>query len=69
MMKCGITSPSAFPRRATGELTSWQLNNHAPLTLEHDPCGQEVSRRSDAGFSLRQRYTPTGLLAEQQTGD
>ncbi|MCE9992694.1 hypothetical protein LZ633_11905 [Enterobacter asburiae] len=63
----GITE--RFTRRATGELTSWQLNDHAPLTLEHDPSGQELTRRSDAGFSLRQRYTPAGLLAEQQTGD
>ena len=63
----GITE--RFARGVTGELTSWQLNDHAPLSMEHDPCGQEVSRRSDAGFSLRQRYTPAGLLAEQQTGD
>ncbi|WP_446326606.1 PAAR-like domain-containing protein [Citrobacter sedlakii] len=63
----GITEH--FSRGLTGELTSWQIADHAPLTLEHDLCGQEISRQSEAGFSLRQRHTPTGMLAEQQAGD
>lgn len=52
-----------------GELAQWQITDHAPLTFEHDLCGQEISRQSKAGFSLRQGYTPTGMLTEQQTGD
>ncbi|HCB3588297.1 PAAR-like domain-containing protein [Citrobacter koseri] len=52
-----------------GELAQWQITDHAPLTFEHDLCGQEISRQSKAGFSLRQGYTPTGILTEQQTGD
>ncbi|QBY27958.1 PAAR-like domain-containing protein [Citrobacter rodentium] len=63
----GITE--RFTRSLTGKLSSWQLADHAPLTLEHDLCGRETARRSDAGFSLRQSHTPTGMLAEQQAGD
>lgn len=45
------------------------MAGHAPLTMEHDLCGQEISRQSEAGFSLRQSYTHTGMLTEQQAGD
>jgi RHS repeat-associated protein len=63
----GITE--RFTRRQMGYLTAWQIADHTPLVLEHDLCGQEISRQSDAGFSLRQNYTPTGMLTEQQAGD
>lgn len=63
----GITEH--FTRSLMGDLTSWQIADHAPLIFEHDLCGQEISRQSEAGFSLRQSYTPTGMLTDQQTGD
>lgn len=63
----GITE--RFSRGLMGELASWQIAGHAPLTLEHNLCGQETARKSDAGFSLRQHYTPSGMLTEQQAGD
>ncbi|WP_253377869.1 glycohydrolase toxin TNT-related protein [unidentified bacterial endosymbiont] len=63
----GITE--RFSRGLMGELTSWQIAGHVPLTLEHNLCGQETARKSDAGFRLRQHYTPTGMLTEQQAGD
>ncbi len=63
----GITE--RFTRGLTGELTQWQIDGHTPLTLEHDLRGQEISRQSEAGFSLRQNYTPTGMLTGQQAGD
>jgi len=63
----GITEH--FTHGLMGEITQWRIADHAPLTLEHDLCGQEISRQSDAGFSLRQNYTPTGMLTEQQAGD
>lgn len=63
----GITE--RFTRGLIGELTQWQIADHAPLIFEHDLCGQEISRKSEAGFSLRQHYTPTGMLMEQQAGD
>ncbi|WP_331251910.1 RHS repeat domain-containing protein, partial [Lelliottia aquatilis] len=44
----GITE--RFTRGLMGELKTWQLNDHAPLTFEHDLRGQEISRCSDAGF-------------------
>ncbi|WP_455583828.1 hypothetical protein [Hafnia alvei] len=43
----GITE--RFTRDPMGHLTSWQLNDHAPLTFEHDLRGQEIARKSDAG--------------------
>ncbi|MBJ9324197.1 hypothetical protein I5501_18435, partial [Citrobacter freundii] len=58
-----------FTFGVTGELAQWQMAGHAPLTMEHDLCGQEISRQSEAGFSLRQSYTHTGMLTEQQAGD
>jgi len=63
----GITEH--FSRGVMGELKAWQLADHAPLTLEHDLCGQETRRTSTAGFDLRQGYTQTGMLTEQQLGD
>ncbi|STR05626.1 PAAR-like domain-containing protein [Hafnia alvei] len=58
-----------FTRGLTGELKAWQLNDHAPLTLEHDLCGQETSRRSEAGFYQQLGYTPAGMLTQQKAGD
>ena len=52
-----------------GELTQWQRADHAPLIFEHDLRDQEISRKSEAGFSLRQHDIPTGMLTEQQAGD
>lgn len=69
-MQCttaGITEH--FTRSLMGELTSWQIADHAPLIFEHNLCGQEISRQSEAGFSLRQSYTPEGMLTDQQTCD
>nr|WP_318365426.1 RHS repeat-associated core domain-containing protein [Enterobacter sp.] len=63
----GITEH--FSRGVMGELKTWQLADHAPLTFGYDLCGQEISRKSTAGFDLRQGYTQTGMLTEQQLGD
>ena len=63
----GITEH--FTRGLMGELTQWQIADHAPLVFEHDLRGQEILRQNDTGFSLRQHYTPTGMLTEQQAGD
>jgi RHS repeat-associated protein len=57
-----------FTRGLTGALTSWQLAGHAPLTFEHDLCGQEIARQSGAGFRQQLGYTPTGMLTTQQAG-
>ena len=62
----GITE--RFTRDPMGHLTSWQLNDHAPLTFEHDLRGQETSRRSDAGFYQTLGYTQTGMLTKQAAG-
>ncbi|MEG2569101.1 MAG: hypothetical protein RSA84_23135 [Acinetobacter sp.] len=66
-MTAGITE--RFTRGVMGELKAWQLNDHAPLTFEHDLRGQETTRKSEAGFSQTLGYTQTGMLAEQQIGD
>ncbi|WP_087879209.1 RHS repeat protein [Citrobacter freundii] len=58
-----------FSRGLMGELASWQIADHAPLQLTYDLCGQETSRKSEAGFSQTLGYTQTGMLTEQQTGD
>ncbi|HEY4436792.1 MAG TPA: PAAR-like domain-containing protein [Lelliottia sp.] len=58
-----------FTRGLMGKLKTWQLNDHAQLTFEHDLRGQETSRRSDAGFCQQQGYTPTGMLTQQKAGD
>jgi len=63
----GITEH--FSRGVMGELKAWQIADHAPLTFGYDLCGQEISRKSTAGFDLRQGYTQTGMLTEQQLGD
>ncbi|MGL0764654.1 hypothetical protein ACJO73_24670, partial [Citrobacter freundii] len=63
----GITE--YFSRGIMGELKEWRIADHAPLTFEHDLCGQETRRKSEAGFSQTQGYTQTGMLTEQQVGD
>jgi RHS repeat-associated protein len=62
----GITE--RFTRGLMGELTSWQIADHAPLVFEHDLCGQETSRRSEAGFYQQLGYTQTGMLTTQRAG-
>ncbi|MDC9623801.1 PAAR domain-containing protein [Xenorhabdus sp. XENO-7] len=51
-----------------GWLNHIQFNQHSPLSLHHDPLGQETVRESAAGFILASRYTATGLLAHQSAG-
>ncbi|MCK9791248.1 RHS repeat-associated core domain-containing protein [Providencia sp. CIM-Carb-044] len=51
-----------------GELTSLQINQHAPLEFGYNAVGQEYLRRSDAGFVNSSHYTATGLLAHQRAG-
>ncbi|WP_170973103.1 PAAR-like domain-containing protein [Citrobacter sp. wls827] len=63
----GITE--RFSRGIMGELKEWRIADHAPLTFEHDLCGQETRRTSTAGFDQRQSYTQTGMLTEQQLGN
>ena len=63
----GITE--RFRRGLMGELASWQIADHAPLMFEYDLNGQEITRKSAAGFGLTQGYTQTGMLTEQQIGD
>ncbi|MGO2208919.1 MAG: RHS repeat domain-containing protein, partial [Hafnia alvei] len=58
-----------FTRNLMGHLTSWQLNDHAALTFEHDLRGQEIARKSDAGFYQTLGYTQTGMLTKQAAGD
>ncbi|EDQ7230752.1 RHS repeat protein, partial [Salmonella enterica subsp. enterica] len=57
-----------FVRGLMGELKSWQIAGHTPLVFEHDLCGRETSRRSEAGFYQTQGYTPTGMLTTQRAG-
>ncbi|MGG4608508.1 RHS repeat-associated core domain-containing protein [Providencia sp. Me31A] len=51
-----------------GELTSLQINQHAPLQYSYNAVGQEYLRRSEAGFVNSSHYTATGLLAHQRAG-
>ncbi|WP_099139125.1 DUF6531 domain-containing protein, partial [Xenorhabdus szentirmaii] len=51
-----------------GALNHFQLNQHAPLTFQHDVLGRETVRESTNGFILASRYTATGLLAHQSAG-
>ncbi|WP_336431432.1 RHS repeat-associated core domain-containing protein [Providencia rettgeri] len=51
-----------------GELTSLQINQHAPLEFGYNAVGQEYLRRSEAGFVNSSHYTATGLLAHQRAG-
>ncbi|MDM3624626.1 RHS domain-containing protein [Proteus mirabilis] len=53
---------------ALGELTSLQVNQHAPLQFSYNAVGQEYLRRSHAGFVNSSHYTATGLLAHQRAG-
>ncbi|HHS3623217.1 TPA: RHS repeat domain-containing protein [Proteus mirabilis] len=53
---------------ALGELTSLQVNQHAPLQFSYNAVGQEYLRRSHAGFVNSSHYTSTGLLAHQRAG-
>ncbi|MDX4951177.1 hypothetical protein [Proteus mirabilis] len=53
---------------ALGELTSLQVNQHAPLQFSYNAVGQEYLRRSHAGFVNSSHYTVTGLLAHQRAG-
>ncbi|MCX9045016.1 hypothetical protein, partial [Citrobacter portucalensis] len=62
----GITEH--FTRGLMGELTSWQIADHAPLTFELDLRGQETSRKSEAGFHQTLVYTQTGMLTAQRAG-
>ena len=62
----GITE--RFTRGLMGELTSWQIADHAPLIFEYDLRGQETSRKSKAGFHQTQGYTQTGMLTTQRAG-
>ncbi|HCD5628196.1 TPA: hypothetical protein NBZ45_004863, partial [Escherichia coli] len=62
----GITE--RFTRGLMGELTSWQIADHAPLAFEYDLRGQETSRQSEAGFYQTQGYTQTGMLTTQRSG-
>ncbi|WP_448886383.1 PAAR-like domain-containing protein [Citrobacter telavivensis] len=63
----GITE--RFTRNQMGYLTVWQLADHAPLTFEHDLRGQEISRKSEAGFYQTLGYTQTGMPTKQNAGD
>ncbi|HBU8539890.1 TPA: hypothetical protein MDD20_003937, partial [Proteus mirabilis] len=42
---------------ALGELTSLQVNQHAPLQFSYNAVGQEYLRRSHAGFVNSSHYT------------
>ncbi|XHA17410.1 hypothetical protein ACE15K_03830 [Citrobacter farmeri] len=63
----GITE--RFTRGLMGELKAWQIADHAPLTFEHDLRGQEISRKSEAGFYQTLGYTQTGMPTQQKAGD
>lgn len=63
----GITEH--FTRGLMGELTQWQIADHAPLTFTHDLRGHEITRQSDTGFRQQRGYTPTGMLTQQQVGN
>ncbi|WP_244590457.1 RHS repeat-associated core domain-containing protein, partial [Xenorhabdus stockiae] len=57
-----------FSYNLSGSLNHFQLNQHAPLTFQHDALGRETVRESANGFILASRYTATGLLAHQSAG-
>ncbi|WP_275374626.1 RHS repeat-associated core domain-containing protein [Xenorhabdus bovienii] len=57
-----------FGYNRMGWLNRFQFNQHNPLSLQHDPLGQEIVRESVSGFILASRYTATGLLAHQSAG-
>ncbi|WP_416777451.1 toxin C-terminal domain-containing protein [Xenorhabdus budapestensis] len=57
-----------FGYNLSGSLNHFQLNQHAPLTFQHDALGRETVRESANGFILASRYTATGLLAHQSAG-
>ncbi|WP_373778710.1 RHS repeat-associated core domain-containing protein [Glaesserella sp.] len=51
-----------------GELTQFQVNDHNPLTFQYDKLGRQTEKRSQAGFYLAERFTPSGLLQAQGGG-
>ncbi|MBD2798263.1 RHS repeat protein, partial [Xenorhabdus sp. 18] len=57
-----------FGYNPMGALNHFQLNQHTPLTFQHDVLGRETVRESANGFILASRYTATGLLAHQSAG-
>ncbi|MGJ0580391.1 RHS repeat-associated core domain-containing protein [Xenorhabdus bovienii] len=57
-----------FGYNLSGSLNHFQLNQHTPLTFQHDALGREMVRESANGFILASRYTATGLLAHQSAG-
>ncbi|MBC8952820.1 RHS repeat-associated core domain-containing protein [Xenorhabdus sp. PB62.4] len=57
-----------FGYNLSGVLNHFQLNQHTPLTFQHNALGQETVRESANGFILASRYTATGLLAHQSAG-
>ncbi|MGJ0635961.1 RHS repeat-associated core domain-containing protein [Xenorhabdus bovienii] len=57
-----------FGYNLPGSLNHFQLNQHAPLTFQHDALGREMVRESANGFILASRYTATGLLTHQSAG-
>ncbi|REF27267.1 RHS repeat-associated protein [Xenorhabdus cabanillasii] len=57
-----------FGYNLSGSLNHFQLNQHSPLTFQHDALGRETVRESANGFILASRYTATGLLAHQSAG-
>ncbi|WP_275374552.1 RHS repeat-associated core domain-containing protein [Xenorhabdus bovienii] len=57
-----------FGYNQMGALNHFQLNQHAPLTFQHDVLGRETVRESAHGFILASRYTATGLLSHQSAG-
>ncbi|PHM52860.1 RHS repeat-associated core domain-containing protein [Xenorhabdus sp. KK7.4] len=57
-----------FGYNLSGSLNHFQLNQHTPLTFQHDALGRETVRESANGFILASRYTATGLLAHQSAG-
>ncbi|CDH21472.1 Complete genome; segment 11/17 [Xenorhabdus bovienii str. kraussei Quebec] len=57
-----------FGYNLSGSLNHFQLNQHVPLTFQHDALGQETVRESANGFILASRYTATGLLTHQSAG-
>ncbi|MDC9616117.1 DUF6531 domain-containing protein [Xenorhabdus khoisanae] len=57
-----------FGYNSIGALNHFQLNQHTPLTFQHDALGRETVRESANGFILASRYTATGLLAHQSAG-
>ncbi|MDZ5449889.1 RHS repeat-associated core domain-containing protein [Labrys sp. ZIDIC5] len=51
-----------------GALQSLAVGDHARLTFKRDSLGREVSRQSEAGFALDQRYDVIGQLKSQRAG-